>query len=168
MLTRISLFSALAFAQHANGIRETVVSSDYGTKAIFDMDGVYKSTQSTLLSGYKKKSCRAHGGQWLGGRGLCRFEKTTASVAIEKSQDSETYKVSIKNKMDDGSSCEFESYGTVKNKVQLSVPALEGQCVVTVGFTSPQTLAVWGNQDCTCESADLTIKNASRVVTKAK
>lgn len=124
-------------------------------------EGTFKKVTATTLSGFTNRNeCRAASGRWLG-KGYCRFDNSGATVVIEKSPDLDIFNVVIENVNANGHVCSFEAPATFKNQVQLY--AESNLCQVTVGFTSPNTLAVWTAGECDCgENVSLNIDNAKR------
>ncbi|MBC7466907.1 MAG: hypothetical protein H7256_13040 [Bdellovibrio sp.] len=152
-MKKISFVFALVFAKMATA---------QSLNVSLDMNGVFQKATSTVRSGYHSgKTCRADQGKYLG-RGRCRIDHATATIAIEKSEISDAYKIDIQSMNSLNQTSQFTGYGANINRVQLIVPVSD-QCQLTVMFTSPTTLSTVVSGDCgEEEKAALTINNLVR------
>lgn len=121
----------------------------YRNKIDLKADGIFTEGKTTISRNVSKKSCRAIGGVYLG-RKACQISEATGTdkISVQKSPDSDTYKIKIEKQLADGQKCSFEGYGALRNPVQIL--AMDDQCELVVGYTSQSTLSAWAQKGCVC------------------
>ena len=127
-----------------------------------NMEGDFEKVSPIVINGYKnRKSCQADKGRWINRQ--CVFSGASSQVSISKNSES-TYQVTIQHVGHNAHTCDFQGTAVALNQVQL-VSRVDA-CEITVGFTSPTTLAIMNNGQCADHcgaNMDLSISDVRRV-----
>lgn len=116
-----------------------------------EKEGTFEVVRPAFMRGYDSKACKTDGGVYLGD-GLCKFENGGGATAEVKAtaEDKDSFLISLSSVGTNAHMCDFSGKATrVSDYHLLSLNnGDEGKCEVSVFYTSPETIAIKTNGEC--------------------
>lgn len=113
-----------------------------------EIEGTFEVVRPLYMRGYKAKDCKNDGGEYMGD-GLCKWEKGGGSSAVVKATET-SFLLEISSVGTNAHTCDFSGKAALVSGFQLSSKnnGEEGKCEVNVFYTSPESIAITTNGEC--------------------